>query len=299
MAIEDLRSIDLRSLQSVEPPPPKTPQPWGIYAILAVAVLVIVQIYTLYSMATLRSSLEAEQAQTRKELDAKLEQQLSERFSTFEQSSSKRLAGFKSTLDQASKTMDSQTGQIRHARDMVTKLQAQQQLQAHELKSEISKKADQTQVGALNQDVSRNRSDLESTKKTVGDIANNLGMTRSQYGTLIARNHDDIEYLRKLGDRDYFEFSLEKKQMQRVAGIGLTLKKTNVKHHRFTMTMLVDDMLVEKKDRTIHEPIFFYVTGSRKPFELVVNSMESERVKGYLSTPKGAAQVATRNDGKR
>jgi hypothetical protein len=292
MAIEDLRE-----LQSVTPPPPRETKPWGLYFVLAL--LVIGQVYTLYTMTTLRSSLEAEQAQTRKELNAKLEEQFSERLSAFEQSSSKRLEALKNSLDQASKRVGSQGGELRQARDLVAELQATQQQQASELKSEIARKADQEQLGALHQDVTATRTDLESTKKTMGDIANNLGMTRSNLGTLIARNHDDIEYLRKLGDRDYFEFSLEKGQAQRVAGIGLTLKKANVKRHRYTLALLVDDMQVEKKDRTINEPMFFYVAGSRKPYELVVNSVESDRVKGYLSTPKGAAQAPARSDASR
>ncbi len=292
MAIEDLRS-----LQSVEPPAPERSRPWGLY--IVVAGLVLAQAYTLYSMISLRYFLQAEQAQALKELDAKLEKQFAERLAAFEHSNSRQLAAMKDNLQEASKRVNSQTGEIQHAREMVTKLQIQQSQQASQLKNEIARKADQEQLGALNQDVSKTRSDLESTKKTVGNIVDNLGMTRSEFGTLIARNHDDIEYLRKLGDRDYFEFSIEKRQMQRVAGIGLTLKGTNIKRHRYTLTLLVDDLLVEKKNRTVNEPIFFYVSGSRRPFELVVNSVEQNRVKGYLSTPKGGAQVAGRTDGKR
>ena len=291
MAIEDLRS-----LQSVEPAPPEKTRPWGLY--IVVAGLVLAQAYTLYSMISLRYFLQAEQAQALKELDAKIEKQFAERLSALEHSNSRQLAAMKDNLQEASKRVSSQTGEIQHAREMVSKLQIQQSQQASQLKNEIARKADQEQLGALNQDVSKTRSDLESTKKTVGTIVDNLGMTRSEFGTLIARNHDDIEYLRKLGDRDYFEFSIEKRQMQRVAGIGLTLKKTNVKRHRYTLTLLVDDLLVEKKNRTINEPIFFYVSGSRKPFELVVNSVERDRVKGYLSTPKGGAQLAGRPGGK-
>ena len=122
-------------------------------------------------------------------------------------------------------------------------------------------------------------------------------MARSEMGTLIARNHDDIEYLRKLGDRDYFEFTLTKNQPAKVAGVGLTLKKTNVKRYRFNLATLVDDMEVERKDCTINSPVYFYVNGSKKPYELVVNSVGSNQVKGYLSTPKGVTQVASRSEG--
>jgi hypothetical protein len=182
---------------------------------------------------------------------------------------------------------------------MVSQLQTQQQAQTEQLKQELDQKADQQQVGALTQDVSSTKTDLSSTQKTVSTLAADLGMARSDMGTLIARNHDDVEYLRKLGDRDYFEFTLTKDQQAKVAGIGLTLKKTNVKHYRFNVDTMVDDMQVERKDCTVNAPVYFYVSGSKKPYELVVNSVGSDQVKGYLSTPKGVVEVASRSEGVR
>ena len=78
----------------------------------------------------------------------------------------------------------------------------------------------------------------------------------------------------------------------KVGGGRLTLTKTNVKGHRFNLAMLADDIQVEKKDRTINEPIFFYVGGSKRAYELVVNEVKPNQVKGYLSIPKGAKEVA-------
>ena len=69
-----------------------------------------------------------------------------------------------------------------------------------------------------------------------------------------------------------------------------------MKRHRFNLELLADDVQVEKKDRTINEPIFFYVSGSKRPYELVVNEVKPNQVKGYLSTPKGATEVAARSD---
>ena len=264
-------------------------KPWILFAVIAA--LVIAQIYTFAYMSSLRKSLEGKQTQLRQELLFQTQQKLT----SLERSNAEQLAAVKDELDTASEHLGSQRSELKRARAMVVKLQTvqtEQRKEADELKTEIARKADQEQLGALNHDVSAQRTDLESTKKTVGDIASNLGMTRSQFGTLIARNHDDIEYLRKLGDRDYFEFSVDKHHPQKVAGIGLTLKKTNVKRHRFTLAMLVDDLNIEKKDRTINEPIFFYVNGSKKPYELVVNSVQSNQVKGYVSTPKGVTQLA-------
>jgi len=185
---------------------------------------------------------------------------------------------------------------LKHARSMVAQLQNEQRREAQELQQQIAQKADQQQVGALNQNVAEQRTDLDNAKKEIDTVRSDLGMARSEMGTLIARNHDDIEQLRKLGERDYFEFTASRKLPARLAGVGMTLTKTNVKRHQFNLNLEVDDVNVEKKDRTVNEPIFFYVSGSKKPYELVINEVESNKVKGYLSTPKGANEVATRSE---
>ena len=268
--------------------------PVFVMIFIILAALAVGEIYTASKMSSLREALEAQQAQTRKELQAQFQEQFSARLSALERSNSQNLTALKNELDTAAKRMGSTGGELRRARATVAQLQREQQQQAEVLKQEIAQKADQQQLGALTQDVSTQRTDLDNTKKALDAVRSDLGMTRSEFGTLIARNHDEIDQLRKMGERDYFEFTLDRRRPQRVAGIGLTLKRTNVKRHRFNLALLVDDMEIEKKDRTINEPIFFYVKGSRKPFELVVNSVQSDVVKGYLSAPKGATELAAR-----
>ena len=47
-----------------------------------------------------------------------------------------------------------------------------------------------------------------------------------------------------------------------------------------------DDKTVEKRDKTINEPVQFYMAGSRQPYEIVVNQVKKDQVIGYLATPK-------------
>jgi hypothetical protein len=108
-------------------------------------------------------------------------------------------------------------------------------------------------------------------------------------GTLIARNHDEIDQLRRMGQRDYFEFALTRKSgPQKVGGIQVQLKSTNVKKNRYTVDVLADDKSFEKKDRSVNEPIFFYTGGSRAALELVINKVTKSGATGYLSLPKSA-----------
>lgn len=292
MAIDDVQ----------EKSPVKAPEdnsqnqkPILLFAILIV--LAIGQIYTLAKISSVRSSLQAEQEKTRQELSAQLDEQFSKRLLAAEENNTQQLGELKEELEKASKRTGSTGRELRKARTMVSELQKQQMQQADELKHEIALKADQQQLGLISNDVNATRSDLDSTKQTLQEAVEKLGMTRSEFGTLIARNHDEIEALRKLGDRDYFEFVLERKQPQRIGGIGLTLRKTNVKRNRYNLILLADDLQIEKKDRTVNEPVYFYVGGSKRVYELVVNKVESKRVRGYLSTPKGATQMASRAEG--
>ena len=153
--------------------------------------------------------------------------------------------------------------------------------------SELATKASTDDVNRLNGDVTGVKGDLDATK-------NSIQMARSEMGTLIARNHDEIDQLRRMGQRDYFEFSLTRKSgPQKVGGIQVQLKSTNVKKNRYTVNVLADDKSFEKKDRSVNEPIFFYTGGSRAALELVINKVTKTGATGYLSLPKSAGATAS------
>jgi len=264
---------------------------------VVLAALAVGEFYAVSRISSLRDETLAQQNQFRKALDAQIQDQVLTRLTALEQQQTQQLTALKTDIEKSSKNLGSQGRALKQAGAMVRQLQDAQAKQGEDFKQQLATKADQNQVGALTQDVSATKTDLDTTKKAVATVVSDLGMARSELGTLIARNHDDIEYLRKMGDRDYFEFTLDKARPAKVAGVGLDLKRTSVKRHRYTLALTVDDVQVEKKDRTINEPIFFYINGSKKPYELVVNSVESKTVKGYVSTPKGATVVAERSEG--
>jgi hypothetical protein len=265
---------------------------WFIGIAIVLALLVIGEIVAFTKMSSLHSSMQAEDRQLHQQLAAQLTDEFSGKLTTLENASAQQLEALKSELDIASKRMGTTGKELGRARKMVADLQQQEEQQANDLKQQIAQKADQQQLGALSQDVSSTKSDLDSTKKTVGTLTSDLGMSRSELGTLIARNHDDIETLRKMGQRNYFEFSLTRNQQQNVAGVGLVLKKTNAKRHQFNLSLLADDMEIQKNGRTIDEPIFFAVGGQKGFYELVVNKVDQEKVAGYVSTPKFGTEMA-------
>ncbi len=147
-----------------------------------------------------------------------------------------------------------------------------------------------TDVSGVKTDVSGVKTDVATTKdgldKTSADLKRAMGDMGVMSG-LIATNAKDLQALRELGDRNYAEFDLNKGQTQKKIGdVILTLKKADPKHNRFTVTVSADDKLVEKRDRTINEPVQLYVHDSRQPYEIVVNQVKKDEIVGYLSTPK-------------
>jgi len=119
----------------------------------------------------------------------------------------------------------------------------------------------------------------EDLKRMVGDMGAMSG--------LIATNSKDLSTLRELGERNYYEFTINKGKMStKVGGVLLTLKKADPKNNRFSLDVVADDKRVEKKDRTINEPVQIYLAGARLPNEIVVNEVKKDQVVGYLSTPK-------------
>jgi hypothetical protein len=104
-----------------------------------------------------------------------------------------------------------------------------------------------------------------------------------------------VEALKRLNERNIFDFNLTKsKNPQRVGPIQITLRSTDPKRFRFTMTVIADDKAIEKKDRNVDEPMQFYVRGTHTPYEIVVFEVTKDRATGYLSTSKdtGAAPAA-------
>ena len=155
------------------------------------------------------------------------------------------------------------------------------------VQSELSGKANLEDVKSLGGDINGVKSDLASTR-------NNLDMTRTEFGTLIARNHDEIDELRRVGERNYAEFTLTGKgNRSKVGDFMVELRGTNVKKNQFTVALYVDDLRLEKKDRAIDEPIFFYTRETRVPLELVVNQIGKDKIVGYMSLPKGQPRPAS------
>jgi DNA repair exonuclease SbcCD ATPase subunit len=161
--------------------------------------------------------------------------------------------------------------------------------------TQLASKASTDDVTKLNGDVSGVKNDLDATKSKLDRATGDMGVMSG----LIARNHDDLEELKRKGDRNYYEFTVQKsKTPQRVGPVQMSLNKTDQKRSKYTMTVLADDKSIEKRDKTAGEPVQFYVKGAQHyaPYEIVVFDVGKNQITGYLSTPKSAgASTAASN----
>ncbi|MGE5110216.1 MAG: hypothetical protein ACM3JB_05110 [Acidobacteriaceae bacterium] len=164
----------------------------------------------------------------------------------------------------------------------LTEEQKKQQQQVSQVSGEVG--VVKSDLGGAKTDIASTKSDLEATKAKLEKAIGDLGV---QSG-LIATNRDELEVLKRRGERNYIEFTLKKNQRQPVGSISLQLKKADPKRSKFTLNVLADDKTIEKKDRTANEPLQFYTTpgGNRQLYELVVFTVNKDTVSGYLSTPK-------------
>ena len=152
-----------------------------------------------------------------------------------------------------------------------------------------------TEVIAVRTEVADNRNRLERTVADLRRVKGDMGVQSGQ----IATNQKELQVLKAIGEKSYFEFDIKSKETSTIAGVNLLLKKTDPKKFRFTLDVLANDKKVEKKDRIINEPVQFMVTKVRQPYslevnelyEIVVNEVGKDRIKGYIATPKPQASI--------
>jgi len=181
-------------------------------------------------------------------------------------------------------------GQLKKAREEAAKLNDATSKQVAALDtsvhSELATKATNDDVKTVDTKVVGVKTDLDATRE-------DLKMARSEMGTLIARNHDEIDQLRRLGERDYVEFTIVgKNKPQKVGNVTVELKGVNEKRNLFSAAVTVEDKQFEKKNRAMNEPIFFYLSGTHIPQEIVVNKVGKNTISGYVSIPKANSQTA-------
>ncbi|PYU17565.1 MAG: hypothetical protein DMG29_00825 [Acidobacteria bacterium] len=253
---------------------------WILVAFIAVFALVG---YLLYANYSTRTKLEADLARTNERsrvLSAQVDQ------------ANARLAEMKGQLDVTSQKLGLTQEELARARSLTQTIRKEQKTSDERLVAQIGqvKQESETKIGQVSTELGGAKTDIESTKKDLEATKSKLEHSVGDMGVmsgLIARNREDLEELKRRGERNIFEFDLRKsKTPQKVGPVQLKLQKVDTKRYKYTMVVYADDKTVEKKDKTVNEPVQFYVKGAHSPYEVVVFEVSKDRATGYLSTPK-------------
>jgi hypothetical protein len=171
----------------------------------------------------------------------------------------------------------------REQRASESRLTEKQKEQIGEVNTQVA--GVKTDVGVVKTDVASTRTDLEATKMKLEHAVGDLG----QQSGLIARTREELDWLKHRGDKNYYEFTLQKGAHPTPVGtISLQLKKADPKKSKFTMNVVADDRTIEKKDKTLYEPLQFITGRERQMYEVVITAVSKNSITGYLSTPKTA-----------
>ena len=162
--------------------------------------------------------------------------------------------------------------------------------------AEVQQNAD-AKIGNVSGEVKTVAANLDATRKDLADSRREITDDKTSLSAQIARNAGELSEMRKKGERDFFEFDVakpKKNEMTRVADIQLQLRKTDPKKAKYDVLIQVDDSKLEKKDRTANEPVQFLVGRDKLRYEIVVNFVDKDRIRGYLSAPKDKVLAAER-----
>jgi len=298
------------------PPNPPTAKPsiW-IPVVLAVVIVAIAAIG--YGQYTTKTALEAKIA-TLEEQVAELETNQGQDVKKLQASA----ASLASDVNSVSKKIGATAEELNQSKQITEKLRQEQDRQAEareQLAKEVSTKANSTDVAAARDEAARRAAELQNAADSkigavsndVKTVATNLEATNRDLATSrrelvdvkntladqIAHNSSEISDLRKKGEREYYEFEIKKAKkgvMQKVGDIQLALNDTDPKKNKYAMTIQVDDNKLDKKDLTINQPVQFLVGRDKLRYEIVVNIVDKDRIRGYLSAPKDKALAAER-----
>jgi chromosome segregation ATPase len=289
-----------------QPLPPLSPQPArshsSIWLPALTAAFLVLGCFAIYQSTQIHT-LGRDLATHQKDLV-----ELRTTFATMDAASSRQIADLRGQLastqkESLDKVTEAQTAVRQHTDSIARKLEKKQAETKAALDAELNQVKESTtqtstqlagvstDVSAVKSDVSAVRTDVASTKSELDRSIEEMQRVRGDMGVmsgLIATNSKEIDLLRQLGERNIFEFTLTKSSgLTKVGDIRLQLGKVNIRRNQYTLTVNASDKLIEKKDKSTNEPVQFYVLDkARQPYEIVVNEIGKNSVKGYLATPK-------------
>jgi hypothetical protein len=273
---------------------PKTPG-WLVSAIVVLAIVSIAGVGLAWNESTRLQDLQATMGGQIKTSQQDADQKISS-LQQKQQQADAATTALQSDLGVVTKRLRLTQGELKTARDEAAQIRDDAQKQIAEVDSNVSSVKTELSTKASADDLNTTNGTVTAVKADLAGTKNDVQMARSELGTLIAKNHDEIDTLRRMGERDYVEFTISgRNKPQKVGNLTVELKAVNLKKNQFDVALTVDDVRTEKGKRTVNEPIIFYPQGGHQADEFVVNTVGKDKITGYVSVPKmaGTTSAAT------
>ena len=161
-------------------------------------------------------------------------------------------------------------------REDITKLQGENEGIRKENQG-IRKKVDKVSSGLTNlkEITGVNRAGLAGSKRRLDRLDRDLDATGER-----------LSQLSRSLERERIEFELQEKGgFIKVFDVHLNLRDANARKQRFDLDIYVGRNRIRKKHQYANEPVYFFVEGVEKPYEVVITRIVRNQVAGYLTVP--------------
>ena len=183
--------------------------------------------------------------------------------------------GLKSEQEQQTQGLESLS--VKKAdRDDVTKLQGETE-GLRKANAGVRKQVDQVSAGltTLTEITGVNRAGLADSKRRLDRLDRDLDVTS-----------DRLADLSRSLEREKIEFELQEKGgFIKVLDVHLNLRDANARKQRYDLDIYVGRKRIQKKHQYANEPVYFFVEGTEKPYEVVITRIVRNQVAGYLTVP--------------
>ncbi len=211
------------------------------------------------------------------------------------------------TLEEGAATrgshIQSQDKELSQYRNLFQGLKSEQEQQTLGLKSLTVNKADREEITKLQGENEGIRKENQGIRKKVDKVSSGLtnlkeitGVNRAGLANSKRRldrldrdldaTGERLSQLSRSLERERIEFELQEKGgFIKVFDVHLNLRDANARKQRFDLDIYVGRNRIRKKHQYANEPVYFFVEGVEKPYEVVITRIVRNQVAGYLTVP--------------
>jgi len=133
------------------------------------------------------------------------------------------------------------------------------------------------------QPIHRQRKDIEQKRSDLSATHSDLRSGQTDLTGSIGRTQDELPILRREGERNYYEFDIDKsKQFEKEGPLGIRLKRANTRQHYADLELVFEDQNLSQKHVSLYQPLMFY-RPDLQSVEVVISNISKDHIHGYVT----------------